>query len=81
MLKLTNSHLEMLNKVEITYNESESRPSVSGSDLEDVYYLTTFHFHWGHNEFQGSEHTFNNRKFPLEVTIITISIRRSLYFK
>ena len=44
-------------------------PYIAGSDFgQDVkYYLQQFHFHWGFNIFQGSEHHINGEKFPLEV--------------
>ena len=33
--------------------------------------LVQFHFHWGENNYQGSEHTINGNKFAAEVRIIT----------
>ena len=27
------------------------------------------HFHWGWNDFQGSEHLINEKKYPLEVKL------------
>ncbi len=40
---------------------------ISGGGLPTEYYLFQFHFHWGYESDEGSEHTFNGRKFPLEV--------------
>ena len=40
---------------------------VEGSDLDEQYNLLQFHFHWGFNDFQGSEHLIDAEKFPLEV--------------
>jgi len=47
-----------------------ARLSMSGGGLPDVFYLVQFHFHWGYNAFQGSEHTINGRKYPLEVHFV-----------
>jgi hypothetical protein len=27
--------------------------SISGSDFDDIFYLSQFHFHWGFNDYQG----------------------------
>ncbi len=47
-----------------------ARLSMSGGGLPDVFYLVQFHFHWGYNAFQGSEHTINGQKFPLEIHFV-----------
>jgi carbonic anhydrase len=46
---------------------------IDGSDFAEAFRLLQFHFHWGENDFQGSEHTINGRKFPLEVHFVHIS--------
>ena len=28
--------------------------SINGSDFDDSFYLTQFHFHWGFNDYQGT---------------------------
>ena len=55
-------------KVKISYNGTDEI-GVEGSDLDDTYHLKSLHFHWGYNEYQGSEHTINGIKFPLEVKV------------
>jgi carbonic anhydrase len=47
-----------------------ARMSMSGGGLPDTFYLAQFHFHWGYNAFQGSEHTINGRKYPLEIHFV-----------
>lgn len=47
-----------------------TRLSISGGGLPDVFYLLQFHLHWGLNAYQGSEHTINDRKYPLEVHFV-----------
>jgi hypothetical protein len=45
------------------------RPFITGSNfnVNDIFMLDEFSFHWGYNIFQGSEHYIDNQKFPLEV--------------
>ena len=43
---------------------------ISGSDFTDTFNLQQFHFHWGWNDYQGSEHRINFKEYPLEVIII-----------
>lgn len=47
-----------------------SRLSISGGGLPETFSLVQFHLHWGFNAFQGSEHTINDRKYPLEVHFV-----------
>ena len=44
--------------------------SISGADLPENFYLIQFHFHWGYNAYQGSEHTIDGMKYPLEVHFV-----------
>jgi hypothetical protein len=54
-------------KVETTLVSSMTRLSIDGSNFREKLNLLQFHFHWGQNDYQGSEHQINERKFPLEV--------------
>ncbi|EDW01137.1 GH21268 [Drosophila grimshawi] len=45
-------------------------PTVSGADLLASYTFVELCFHWGWSNSEGSEHTFNNRKFPLEMQVL-----------
>lgn len=54
----------------IAYPPPLARLSISGGGLPDTYYLSQFHFHWGFNAYQGSEHTINGRKYPLEIHFV-----------
>jgi carbonic anhydrase len=40
---------------------------MTGSNFGDTFDLLQFHFHWGENDYQGSEHYLDGDKFPLEV--------------
>lgn len=49
-------------------NKDDMALSVSGSDMKDAKFnLVGAHFHWGWNDYQGSEHLINEKKYPLEV--------------
>ena len=54
----------------VAYPPPMTRLSISGGGLPDVFYLLQFHSHWGYNAYQGSEHTINDRKYPLEVHFV-----------
>lgn len=41
--------------------------SVSGGGLPDVYHTVQLHFHWGAQATNGSEHTVDTRRYPMEV--------------
>ncbi|RNA33998.1 carbonic anhydrase 4-like [Brachionus plicatilis] len=47
-----------------------NKPFIRGSDFTERYNLLNFHFHWGFNIYQGSEHLLNGNKFPLEVHLV-----------
>lgn len=44
--------------------------TMNGGPLEDDYVLLQLHFHWGHNDSLGSEHTIDGRRFPLEMHLV-----------
>lgn len=46
--------------------------TISDHDKSD-HQLIGGHFHWGYNDYQGSEHTIDNKKFPLELHLVHIS--------
>ena len=37
--------------------------------LDGRYQAAQFHFHWGHDDAHGSEHTLQNTAYPLEVSL------------
>jgi carbonic anhydrase len=47
-----------------------TRFSLGGSNLETKLPFNNFHFHWGYNNYQGSEHRIDSKKYPLEMHII-----------
>lgn len=47
-----------------------NRLSINGVGLPNTFSLLQFHLHWGLNPYQGSEHTINDEKFPLEAHFV-----------
>ena len=43
---------------------------MSGGTLRQVYQLLQLHFHWGSVDNQGSEHTLNGKRFPMEMHLV-----------
>ncbi len=49
---------------------------VSGGPLGDDHFcMENFHFHWGSMDAQGSEHTVNRRRFPMEMHLVHRNMR------
>ena len=51
-------------------DEDESKTITGGSLGIKIYRLMQFHFHWGGDDKEGSEHTIDGKTFPLEVNIL-----------
>lgn len=49
---------------------SDLVPYIFGARLNNEYELEGLHFHWGNRNNYGSEHTFNDVRYPLEMHII-----------
>lgn len=48
---------------------SSSRPYIQGGCLTNVYDICSMVFHWGHSNEEGSEHTFDYVRFPMELQV------------
>ncbi|XP_075901073.1 carbonic anhydrase 15 isoform X2 [Nelusetta ayraudi] len=46
--------------------------SVSGGGLPDVYHTIQLHFHWGGPATNGSEHTVDGRRYPMEMHVVNM---------
>merc|ERR1712223_1342537 len=64
--------------IDFNVNDGDDH-SISGGTLSnfgdndgDHYHLLQLHFHWGWNSKEGSEHTIDGRKFPLEVHLVHV---------
>ncbi|XP_052889447.1 carbonic anhydrase 7-like [Anopheles moucheti] len=47
-----------------------TRPMMRGGPLKTAYFFEQMHFHWGPNNTEGSEHTLDERRFPLELHLV-----------
>ncbi|KAI0982110.1 hypothetical protein GJ496_007057 [Pomphorhynchus laevis] len=43
---------------------------IDDGEKETPYIIDQFHFHWGHNNNNGSEHRINGKQYPLEMHIL-----------
>ncbi|KAF3849130.1 hypothetical protein F7725_015627 [Dissostichus mawsoni] len=46
--------------------------SLDGGGLPDVYHTIQLHFHWGGPASNGSEHTVDGRRYPMEMHIVNM---------
>ena len=46
---------------------------MSGGPLTKPYQLLQLHFHWGGADDRGSEHTIDNKRFPLEMHLVHLA--------
>ncbi|KAL4609616.1 carbonic anhydrase 4-like [Arapaima gigas] len=53
-----------------------SNLAVHGGGLPGTYRTVQLHFHWGDSTMNGSEHTVNGRRYPMEMHIVSI---KSIY--
>ena len=44
-------------------------------DDRKLYQLAQFHFHWGSNNSQGSEHTMSGSSYPLEMHLVHVNMK------
>ncbi|XP_061077120.1 carbonic anhydrase 7-like isoform X2 [Conger conger] len=56
--------------VAVEYADAEQGPVIEGGPLGDAYRLKQFHFHWGHKDCQGSEHTVDGRTYASELHLV-----------
>jgi len=63
--------LRVCGKVAVTFATTDT-PQISNGGLPDngPYNLAQFHFHWGADDTKGSEHTINDKQFPLELHLV-----------
>lgn len=45
-------------------------PTLSGGVLTGTYRLAGIHWHWGRDNNDGAEHSFQGRKYPLEMHLV-----------
>lgn len=65
-----NGHTVVVSRVSLSSDKVEPFIGVEGSDFDNQFELLQFHFHWGFNNFHGSEHYIDGTKFPLEMHLV-----------
>lgn len=53
--------------VMLKINESKTAMLSGGPLGNNIYVFEQLHFHWGENDYEGSEDLINNRSFPMEM--------------
>ncbi|XP_076629931.1 carbonic anhydrase 1 [Colletes latitarsis] len=61
------------NVVVNTIWNSFSRPHIQGGSLTKIYDFCSMVFHWGHSNEDGSEHTLDYVRYPMELQVCHIS--------
>ncbi|KAJ8249406.1 hypothetical protein GJAV_G00234460 [Gymnothorax javanicus] len=56
--------------VAVEYADAEQGPVIEGGPLSDTYRLKQFHFHWGHEDCHGSEHTVDGKTYASELHLV-----------
>lgn len=51
--------------VQVDLHDSDAY--ITKGNLPGNYIAAQFHFHWGHDSTEGSEHTLEGKAYPLEV--------------
>ncbi|XP_033979248.1 carbonic anhydrase 15 [Trematomus bernacchii] len=70
--EIQTGHWTLKNDGHSVVMEVGSGMSVSGGGLPDVYHTVQLHFHWGGPASNGSEHTVDGRRYPMEMHIVNM---------
>ena len=60
-------------ELKVTSSSADFMPTLSGGHLKFDFHMIQLHFHWAKNNYAGSEHTINRRRFPLEMHLVHIT--------
>uniref|UniRef100_A0A915AAJ9 Carbonic anhydrase n=1 Tax=Parascaris univalens TaxID=6257 RepID=A0A915AAJ9_PARUN len=56
--------------IQVTPQFTSDVPKISGGGLDQVYHLVQYHFHWGQQDSEGSEHTLAGLHYPAELHLV-----------
>ncbi|KAL1490321.1 hypothetical protein ABEB36_013036 [Hypothenemus hampei] len=65
-MKITNTGHSVI----LSAKWGQERPYITNSVLPGKYVFSQMHFHWGVNDMEGSEHTFDGRQYPGELHVV-----------
>lgn len=55
----------------VNFDFNKTSIHISGGDLPGKFRVGGVHFHWGRKDTEGSEHTIDGKRFPMEMHIVT----------
>ncbi|KAM6984865.1 carbonic anhydrase 15 [Aplochiton taeniatus] len=70
--KVQSGHWTLRNDGHSVILEVGSGLSVSGGGLPGIYQTVQLHFHWGSHHTNGSEHTVNRHRYPMEMHVVNM---------
>ncbi|XP_073515812.1 carbonic anhydrase 7 isoform X2 [Phyllobates terribilis] len=56
--------------VMVEFDDNDDKTVITGGPLNDSYRLKQFHFHWGTQVNEGSEHTVDGKSYPCELHLV-----------
>lgn len=56
--------------VVVTPGANDPTLTITDGGLDDVYKLIEIHFHWGSDSKKGSEHTIDDKQYPMEMHLV-----------
>uniref|UniRef100_A0A8C5PNB8 Carbonic anhydrase n=1 Tax=Leptobrachium leishanense TaxID=445787 RepID=A0A8C5PNB8_9ANUR len=56
--------------VVVEFEDYDDKTVISGGPLSNSYRLKQFHFHWGNQHGEGSEHTVDGKSYPCELHLV-----------
>lgn len=68
-----NNSIDILNNghsFQVTYNDEADTSTLTNGPITGTYRLKQFHFHWGCEDCEGSEHTVGGAKYPAELHLV-----------
>lgn len=56
--------------VKLDIEDDSNVPNIQAGGLKSEYMFQQLHFHWGSEDSKGSEHTLNNKVYPMEMHLV-----------
>jgi carbonic anhydrase len=56
--------------VQVIPDVKSEHPEIYGGGFDQVYRLIQYHFHWGQQDHEGSEHTLAGLQYPAELHLV-----------
>ncbi|VDK88771.1 unnamed protein product [Litomosoides sigmodontis] len=69
-MKLKGEIVNNGHSVQVKPHFENDRPKIQGGGLDQTYRLVQYHFHWGLQDNEGSEHTLAGLHYPVELHLV-----------